>query len=59
MILSLLVFGSNEAFAQTVQKGDEMGNVSQRKILIAYYSYSGNTAEVAKAIQAKTGGGFV
>ena len=33
-----------------------MGNVSQQKILIAYYSYSGNTAEVAKAIQAKTGG---
>ena len=56
MILSLLVFGSNEAFAQTAQEGNEMGNVSQRKILIAYYSYSGNTAEVAKAIQAKTGG---
>ena len=55
MILSLLVFGSNEAFAQAAP-GDEMGNVSQQKILIAYYSYSGNTAEVAKAIQAKTGG---
>ncbi len=44
-------------FAQNTQAEPqkELKNMNQ-KILIAYYSYSGNTKEVAQAIQSVTGG---
>lgn len=50
IVLSLMFFaGAKVCFADTVT-GD--------KILIAYYSYTGNTRKVAEAIQQKIGGDF-
>lgn len=49
LICSLMPFG----FAQAA---DEAAPVAESKILIAYYSWSGNTKEAAEAIQKETGG---
>ncbi len=46
----LSVFGSNAVAAE------EAARASDGKILVAYYSYSGNTKEVAEAIHEKVGG---
>lgn len=49
LILSLAI----TAQAQTNQ---EQTNMNDKKILVAYFSHSGNTREVARQIQALTGG---
>lgn len=52
VILPALFFSACGAGAQTKEEDKNM----EPKILIAYYSYSGNTREVAEAIREKTGG---
>lgn len=47
------LFSVNGACAQT---NGETGTMENKKILVVYYSYSGNTKEVAEAIRQKTGG---
>lgn len=47
------LFSVNHTFAQTTEGAKPMEN---KKILVAYYSYSGNTKEVAEAIHQKVGG---
>ena len=55
--LFLTLFGAVLSFATPVSAQTAQGAaMSTPKILIAYYSYSGNTAAVARAIQAQTGG---
>ena len=50
-----IAFGAYKVYAQ--QQGEKMSNPQAKaKILIAYYSYSGNTKEVAEAIHEKIGG---
>ena len=44
-----------KAFAQNKVE-EKLSDTQNAKILIAYYSYSGNTKEVAEAIQKETGG---
>lgn len=44
-----------KAFAQNTAE-EKVMNADNAKILIAYYSYSGNTKEVAEAIQKEIGG---
>lgn len=44
------------AAAQTTQGAEQIMNTNGKKILVAYFSWSGNTKAVAQAIQAKTGG---
>lgn len=44
-----------KAFAQNKVE-EKLTNTANSKILIAYYSYSGNTKEVAEAIQKEIGG---
>lgn len=54
----LAVFGAwgvYKAFAQA-SPAEKITPSSQAKILVAYYSYSGNTKEVAEAIHEKVGG---
>lgn len=52
IILSLVlaVFGYGEAAAQQ----DTSKNMKPQKILVVYYSWSGNTEAVAKKIQSET-----
>lgn len=47
------LFSTNNTHAQINEGTNTMEN---KKILVAYYSYSGNTKEVAKAIHQKVGG---
>ncbi len=54
-VLSALFLTSHNAMSQT-SEGDNLATVEQPKILIAYYSYSGNTKEVAEAIHKEIGG---
>lgn len=55
VVLSVLFFSGYQARAQLKEENKNM-NTENPKILIAYYSYSGNTKEVAEAIHEKTGG---
>jgi len=54
-VFAALVFANENSSAQTEEEEASMENKNE-KILIAYYSYSGNTAKVAKKIQEKVGG---
>lgn len=54
-IFSVLFFSSYKTIAQMREENIAMEKV-QPKILIAYYSYSGNTREVAEAIYKQVGG---
>ncbi len=54
-IFSVLAFSSYKTFAQLREENTTM-DTANKKILVAYYSYSGNTKEVAEAIQKKAGG---
>lgn len=54
-VLSALFLTGNNALSQT-NGGDNTVTAEQPKILIAYYSYSGNTKEVAEAIHEEVGG---
>lgn len=53
--LVVLAFSSYKLCAQE-KKGENKMIPENAKILVAYYSYSGNTKEVAEAIHEKTGG---
>ncbi len=55
VVLSVLVFSGCKVWAQLREENKNM-NTENPKILIAYYSYSGNTKEVAEAIHEKIGG---
>lgn len=55
VIVTVLTAVAYTTRAQTTQEKKNMTTDSP-KILIAYYSYSGNTKEVAEAIREKTGG---
>ena len=52
-ILALLLSGN---LSVSAQEQSDAPQVSEHKILIAYYSISGNTEKVAKAIQKRIGG---
>lgn len=54
-IFSALTLTGSPTAAQSLP-GNQIISTSEPKILIAYYSYSGNTAVVAKAIQNEIGG---
>ena len=51
VIFSILAFCGHKAFAQ-LREENKQPAAAAPKILIAYYSYSGNTKEVAEAIHA-------
>lgn len=53
VVCSALAFGAYKVHAQNKE---ENKTVENPKILIAYYSYSGNTKKVAEAIQKEIGG---
>lgn len=53
VLLPVLVLEGNKLAAQ---EKEEVQMANENKILIAYYSYSGNTKQVAEAIQKETGG---
>lgn len=53
IVLSTLTFLGSKTFAQTTGEDKTMND---SKVLIAYYSYSGNTKDVAEAIQKDIGG---
>lgn len=55
VIFSILAFSGYKAFAQ-LREENKQPAAATPKILIAYYSYSGNTKEVAEAIHEKIGG---
>lgn len=55
VIVTVLTAVAYTTRAQTTQEKKNM-TTDNPKILIAYYSYSGNTKEVAEAIREKTGG---
>lgn len=55
VIFSILAFCGHKAFAQ-LREENKQPAAAAPKILIAYYSYSGNTKEVAEAIHEKIGG---
>lgn len=55
VVILVLTFTIYEVWAQR-QQGEQVMNSEGTKILVAYYSYSGNTKDVAEAIQKKTGG---
>ena len=55
VVLSVLAFSGYKVWAQLREENKNV-NTENAKILIAYYSYSGNTKEVAEAIHEKTGG---
>lgn len=55
VVFSALAFSGYKVLAQSREENKNM-NTENPKILIAYYSYSGNTREVAEAIHEKTGG---
>ena len=54
-VVALLAAAAYKVMAQTGEENKPM-NTQNAKILIAYYSYSGNTKEVAEAIQKEIGG---
>lgn len=54
-VVALLVAAAYKVMAQTGEENKTM-DTQNAKILIAYYSYSGNTKEVAEAIQKEIGG---
>lgn len=54
-MVALLVAAAYKVMAQTGEENKTM-DTQNAKILIAYYSYSGNTKEVAEAIQKEIGG---
>lgn len=53
VIFSILAFSGYKAFAQ-LREENKQPAAAAPKILIAYYSYSGNTKEVAEAIHEKS-----
>lgn len=53
IVCSLFMLGTSHVFAQVTEGGNAM---KTQKILIAYYSHSGNTKAVAEAIHEKIGG---
>lgn len=55
VVLSVLVFTGYKTFAQE-KESKIIPDTEKAKVLIAYYSYSGNTKEVAEAIHEKIGG---
>lgn len=55
VVLAVLAFGGYKAMAQNVQNPKSV-DFENKKILIAYYSYSGHTKTVAEAIQKEVGG---
>lgn len=55
VILAVFAFSSYKVSAQLRKENKNMPEENS-KILIAYYSYSGNTKEVAETIHAKIGG---
>lgn len=55
MILAIFAFGGYKAMAGNAQNPSSV-DFANKKILIAYYSYSGNTKHVAEAIQAEVNG---
>ena len=55
VIFSILAFSGYKAFAQ-LREENKQPAAAAPKILIAYYSYSGNTKEVAEAIHEEIGG---
>lgn len=55
VIFSILAFSGYKAFAQ-LREENKQPAAAAPKILIAYYSYSSNTKEVAEAIHEKIGG---
>lgn len=54
-LFAAMAFGAYKVMAET-NKGNIKLETENKKILIAYYSYSGNTKEVAEAIHEKVGG---
>lgn len=58
IILPLLTIfaGATLVFAQNNAKGDINMNLANKKILVAYFSWGGNTESIAKKIHAKTNG---
>ena len=54
-VVALLVAAAYKVMAQTGEENKTM-DTQNAKILIVYYSYSGNTKEVAEAIQKEIGG---
>lgn len=54
MLFAGMVLLSCPVIAQNTDKKE--GNMDMGKVLVVYYSYSGNTAEAAKIIQKETGG---
>lgn len=54
-VLATVIFASLQSNAQVKEENQSMEEKNE-KILIAYYSYSGNTEKVAKKIQSITGG---
>lgn len=55
VITFVLTFTIYKVWAQN-QKQEQVMNSEETKILVAYYSYSGNTKDVAEAIQKNIGG---
>lgn len=55
VVLLVLTFTIYKVWAQN-QKGEQVMNSGETKILVAYYSYSGNTKDVAEEIHQKVGG---
>lgn len=58
IILGILIVSAGVVFALQNKQTEKKGalNMTDKKILVAYFSYSGNTKSVAEKIQAKTGG---
>lgn len=55
LAVAAIFFSGHKVLAQA-QNGEKITDTENKKILIAYYSYSGNTKEVAEAIHEKIGG---
>lgn len=55
VVFAVLTFTSYKVMAQT-EKENKAVSAENPKILVAYYSYSGNTKEVAEAIHNNVGG---
>ena len=54
IILAISLFSGYKLMAQTNK--EEKMDTQNKKILVAYYSYSGNTQKIANAIHEKVGG---